>query len=76
MTPSLIYSDLVRPIINRILINLIIFDFIGSPMYPDESTIEYTSDVTIDNIASSVGNPAAWRYRLYRAIQVQIALRL
>jgi hypothetical protein len=41
---------------NRILTNLIYFDFIGFQKYFDEPTNEYTQDETADELVSVTGD--------------------
>jgi hypothetical protein len=74
-SPSPVYPDLTRPNANRILANLIYFDFIGSRKYLDDPTIKYTQDETVDEIVGPTGDRAIRRYQPCQNIQVRIALR-
>jgi hypothetical protein len=70
---SPVYPDLTRPNMNRILVNLIYFDFIGSRK--NEPTIKCTQDETADEILGPTGDQAVGRRQPCRNIQVRTTLR-
>jgi hypothetical protein len=45
-----VYSDITKPNVNRMLVNLIYFDFIDFRKCLDEPKIKYTQDETTDEI--------------------------
>jgi hypothetical protein len=63
MIQSLVYPDLIIPNVNRILTNLIYFDFIGSWNLSWRADEQYTQDEMADEIVSVTGDLAIWRYR-------------